>query len=169
VLPPLRARPREVPLLVRHFLDALCQQSGRPPLAVSSATLQRLAAHGWPGNVRELKHAIEYAAALVDGDTLEEWHLPDGILTDAAPADAPTATAPSEPAPAAAAPSASEPPGELPIAFRPISDELRDLERRRMAEALRACHGVQRRAAQLIGMPLRTFSVKLKQYGLKDG
>jgi two-component system, NtrC family, response regulator AtoC len=169
VLPPLRARPREVALLVRHFLDAVCRQSGRPPLAVASATLQRLARHPWPGNVRELKHAVEYAAALADGGTVEEWHLPAALLADVAPADGPVAAPPSGAASISSTVAPSEAPGGAPTAFRPVADELRELERRRMAEALRACHGVQRRAAQLIGMPLRTFSVKLKQYGLKDG
>jgi DNA-binding NtrC family response regulator len=50
--------------------------------------------------------------------------------------------------------------------FRPISDELRELERRRMAEALAASDGVKTRAAQLIDMPIRTFTLKLKQYKL---
>jgi two-component system, NtrC family, response regulator AtoC len=50
--------------------------------------------------------------------------------------------------------------------FRPIADELRELERRRMAEALSASGGVKTRAAQLIDMPIRTFTLKLKQYKL---
>jgi two-component system response regulator AtoC len=48
----------------------------------------------------------------------------------------------------------------------PIADELRELERRRMAEALAAAGGVKTRAAQLIDMPIRTFTLKLKQYKL---
>jgi DNA-binding NtrC family response regulator len=52
--------------------------------------------------------------------------------------------------------------------FRPIHDELRDLECRRMREALAAAGGVQKRAAELIGMPLRTFTMKYKQYGLGE-
>ena len=47
-----------------------------------------------------------------------------------------------------------------------VADELRDLERRRMTEALEASNGVQKKAAELIGMPLRTFRMKSKQYGL---
>ncbi len=52
--------------------------------------------------------------------------------------------------------------------FRPIADELRDVERRRMVEALAAANGVQKKAAELIGMPVRTFTLKYKQYGLND-
>jgi DNA-binding NtrC family response regulator len=50
--------------------------------------------------------------------------------------------------------------------FRPLADELRDLERRRIIEALDACDGIQTRAAAAIGMPLRTFTFRMKQYGI---
>jgi pSer/pThr/pTyr-binding forkhead associated (FHA) protein len=52
--------------------------------------------------------------------------------------------------------------------FPPIRDELRELERRRMREALAAAGGVQKKAAELIGMPLRTFTLKYKQYGFGE-
>ncbi len=63
------------------------------------------------------------------------------------------------PAATASAVSAGAPSG-----FRPIADEVRDLERARMIEALRATGGVQNRAAERIGMPGRTFATKLKRY-----
>ena len=50
--------------------------------------------------------------------------------------------------------------------FRPIEDEIRELERTRMIEALAATSGVQNRAAELIQMPLRTFVTKLKRYAI---
>jgi DNA-binding NtrC family response regulator len=50
--------------------------------------------------------------------------------------------------------------------FRPIAVELQELEERRMREALQAASGVKTRAAQLIEMPIRTFTLKAKQYGL---
>ena len=49
----------------------------------------------------------------------------------------------------------------------PLAEELKALERARIVEALERAHGVQKHAAALIGMPLRTFSAKLKQHGLK--
>lgn len=54
------------------------------------------------------------------------------------------------------------------VRFPPIRDELRELERRRMREALAAASGVQKKAAALIGMPLRTFTLKYKQYGFGE-
>jgi DNA-binding NtrC family response regulator len=62
-----------------------------------------------------------------------------------------------EPAPAA--------PGEG-AAFRPIEEEVRDLERTRMEQALARSNGNQTHAARLIGMPLRTFQAQVKQFGL---
>jgi DNA-binding NtrC family response regulator len=50
--------------------------------------------------------------------------------------------------------------------FRPIAEELREIERQRMADALVAAGGVKTKAAQLIEMPIRTFTLKLKQYKL---
>jgi transcriptional regulator with GAF, ATPase, and Fis domain len=53
--------------------------------------------------------------------------------------------------------------------FRPLADELRDLERRRIAEALAASNGVQKRAAELLDMPLRTLVLRIREYGLQRG
>ena len=69
------------------------------------------------------------------------------------------------PPPPAAEPVAAPPAGAT-ASFQPIAEELRDLERRRMAEALAAAGGVKTRAAQLIDMPIRTFAMKAKQYKL---
>jgi len=55
---------------------------------------------------------------------------------------------------------------DMPAGFRPIDEEIRALEMTRMHAALRATNGHQRRAADLIAMPLRTFQTKARQYGL---
>jgi two-component system response regulator AtoC len=144
-LPPLRSRPREIPLLARTFLEQACKQLGREVPSLDAAALAQLSAHAWPGNVRELRNAMAALAALHEGPTVDEVPL------GAAPQQAP-------PPPLAAGPRKS---------FPPLAEELRALERTRMVEALEASGGVQKRAAQLIGMPLRTFVLKAKQYGLQ--
>jgi DNA-binding NtrC family response regulator len=161
-LPPLRQRPREIPLLSRLFVAEACARAGRPALHISEATLYRLAAHSWPGNVRELKHTMERAVATAESDTIEPWNLPDR-MTGHAVATTPCieATNGNE---ATSDPAAS--PAPAPRRFRPIADELRALERTRMQEALEAAGGVQARAAELIHMPIRTFALRLKQYGI---
>ncbi|HEY5922799.1 MAG TPA: sigma 54-interacting transcriptional regulator [Kofleriaceae bacterium] len=141
-LPPLRNRPRELVLLAREFLDDARQAAKAPPLAFSAAAMEALARHPWPGNVRELKNEMEYVAATIDADVVQPWHLSERITGIAAE------------------------PTSAPKTSRRVADELRALERRRMAEALEASGGVQKKAAELIGMPLRTFRMKSKQYGL---
>ncbi|TWA58552.1 two-component system C4-dicarboxylate transport response regulator DctD [Azospirillum baldaniorum] len=67
-LPPLRERREDVPLLLRHFLDAAAARARRPAPPVDAAALARLAAHGWPGNVREMRNVAErMALGLGDG------------------------------------------------------------------------------------------------------
>jgi DNA-binding NtrC family response regulator len=148
ILPPLRERPREIALLARAFLDELDPRT--PPIQISVAAMQALMRHPWPGNVRELGNVISLIVATGVEDTVEPWHLPERLTQESGAA--------AEPAPAPAAPPTPQ--------FRAIADELRDLERRRMQQALDATNGVQRRAAELLQMPLRTFVWKLKRYGL---
>ena len=144
-LPPLRSRPREIPILAQTFLEQACRQLGREVPALDASALAQLSAHPWPGNVRELRNAMATVAALHEGPTIDE--VPLGLTQ--------------EPPPAA-------PPPQLPRkTFPRIAEELRALERARMVEALEATGGVQKRAAALIGMPLRTFVLKARQYGLQ--
>jgi two-component system response regulator AtoC len=156
LLRPLRSRPREIPLLARAFLEEACAREGRPPLDISAAAMELLCAYHWEGNVRVLKGVMERAAAMADGPVLEPSHLPDALQRKEPDASEPPSPS-KEPEPQA-------PPA--PRTFRPIAEELRELERQRMLEALEATGGVQKHAARLIGMPLRTFALKYKQYGL---
>jgi DNA-binding NtrC family response regulator len=161
ILPPLRERPRELPLLAQAFLAEACSRAGRPLLQLSAAAMGVLVAHPWPGNVRELKNVMEYAAVTAPGPIIEPSHLPASLGQPEPPAPEPTALQ---------AVGGGQPPVE-PRAdpartFRPLAEEVRELERQRMSEALEATGGVQTRAAQLIGMPLRTFTTKLRQYKL---
>ncbi len=156
-LPPLRDRPRDLACLSTRMLEEQCRAQGRAPLTWSVAAAQALFSYSWPGNVRELRNAVQYAAnsAPDDATEVETWHLPASMTRGAAAS-----------AVAASAPAASSEPASLESSttFRPIADEVRELERRRMVEALRATGGVQNRAAELIEMPLRTFATKLKRY-----
>jgi len=161
VLPPLRDRPREIGLLSRTFLAAVCAREGRPEPELSAAALRQLSSYRWPGNVRELKNAMEYVAATTFDDVIEPWHLPERIAPEA-----PVETTPALPAfvPPSGPATAVGPPSRQ--TFRPIAEEVRALERRRMEEALSASSGNQTRAAALLSMPLRTFVLKLKQFGI---
>jgi DNA-binding NtrC family response regulator len=152
IVPPLRHRKREIAVLARRFLADACAKNGRTPPSIAPSAMQRLLVHAWPGNVRELKNAMEFVAATASEATVESWQLPESVQGVApAEADASTGLLPSDAR-----------------AFRPIDEEVRELERMRMAEALAATGGVQTKAAELISMPLRTFVAKLKQYNLSS-
>jgi DNA-binding NtrC family response regulator/pSer/pThr/pTyr-binding forkhead associated (FHA) protein len=144
LLPPLDQRRCEIPLLAREFLA----RYGKPDIDISPAVMRRLQAHDWPGSVRELQKTIEYAAAMaVDRERIVVADLPPNLQ----PKDEPV-----EPVI-----------DEVPVEFRPIKDEVEALEKTRIRQALYAANGVKTRAAELISMPIRTFSAKLKQYGIE--
>ena len=147
-LPPLRDRPREIPIMARWFLDAARRAAGRGPASLSSEALQHLAAHPWPGNVRELKNCMAFLAATCAGDSIDAGQVQAHLQARLGTPPPGREQALAEPLPS----------------FRPIKQEVRELERRRMVEALRAAHGNQTLAAALIEMPLRTFVAKLKQF-----
>jgi two-component system response regulator AtoC len=154
-IPPLRDRARELPILAKEFLDDACSRCGRPPMEISYGAMQALSAYSWPGNVRELKNMMEFLAAATSESVIEEWHVTEHL--GASRRDGPSSWRPlDEPTPS--------PNSVVRHNFRPIDEEIRELERTRMAEALAAAGGNQTRAAELIAMPLRTFVAKLKLY-----
>ena len=71
LLPPLRARREDVPLLARHFLAILAAANDRPELTLTDAALARLTAHSFPGNVRELRNLIERLVILTSDARIE--------------------------------------------------------------------------------------------------
>ncbi len=71
LLPPLRQRSEDVPLLVRFLLDRFATRIGKSVDCVSQETMQRLIAYSWPGNIRELENVLERAVILATGPTLE--------------------------------------------------------------------------------------------------
>ena len=107
-------------------------------------TLAVLTSYAWPGNVRELKNLMDYLAATVVEDRLTVAHLPDRLRS------------------LSGAPRLGPEPGTIP-------EQVEALEARRMREALTATGGNQKRAAERIGMPLRTFVTKLGRYGRRRG
>jgi two-component system response regulator AtoC len=159
VLPPLRARRPEIPLLAHEFLAAACARLARPAMTITPGAMQQLISYEWPGNVRDLRIVIDVLAATVEDDRVEASDLPPqlgsgGAESESRPLPPTTVAAPQRP---------STPARE----FRPLADELDELMCTRMLEALAAAGGVRTRAAQLLDMPIRTFTHKMKQFGLK--
>ncbi|MBI4703487.1 MAG: sigma 54-interacting transcriptional regulator [Deltaproteobacteria bacterium] len=76
VVPPLRDRKLDVPMLVEHFVEVISRQTGRPMLIPSTETLDVLTRYPWPGNVRELRNVLEFAYVKCRGGTIGPEHLP---------------------------------------------------------------------------------------------
>jgi len=146
VLPPLRERREDIPLLAQHILLTR-RRPDAPRITLAPDALAALAAHDWPGNVRELENVIESALALARGDTLRAADLP--LPT----ADLPPPAAYARPtlgAPAAAA---------LPLS-------LAAYERAALERALFECGGDASSAARRLGIGRSTFYRKLAIHGI---
>jgi DNA-binding NtrC family response regulator len=78
-LPPLRERPEDLPLLIRHFVTLRSQQIGIPEKQLSSEAVDALLCYPWPGNVREIENVIERVLVLSDHDPIGVDDLPEQV------------------------------------------------------------------------------------------
>jgi DNA-binding NtrC family response regulator len=78
VVPPLRERREDIPVLARHLVAKAAKLTDRPPLRLPDDVIRRLVIHDWPGNVRELENALMRAVVLAGGDSLTPDHLDFG-------------------------------------------------------------------------------------------
>lgn len=78
-IPPLRARPEDIPLLARHFLQEISRRERMPVLRISDGALDALMQHDWPGNVRELRGLMRQLAWKAQGLSIEPYHLPPSL------------------------------------------------------------------------------------------
>ncbi len=76
VLPPLRERQEDIPLLAAHFASRCAEQLGRPTPVLGEEVVAHLQQHAWPGNVRELEHVIQQAVVLGDRDVIQVVDVP---------------------------------------------------------------------------------------------
>jgi len=66
MIPPLRSRRGDIPLLARHYVERFCRELGKPLMTITEESMEQLVSHNWPGNVRELANCIERAVLLSD-------------------------------------------------------------------------------------------------------
>lgn len=136
-IPPLRERKEDIPPLAQAILKRIARDLGRPHLRLDEITVQALMQHGWPGNVRELANVLERAAILAEGDTIHDVF-------------APTTTPPSD-----RSLHALHPP-----------QTLEAMERQAIQAALERHAGHRQKAAEELGIGLRTLYDKLERYDL---
>jgi two-component system nitrogen regulation response regulator NtrX len=97
-VPPLRERPDDIPLLVRHYIDFFSRENNTRPKRITPAAMDALQRHRWKGNVRELRNSVERLIIMTGGDTIDVADLPAVIRSpNAAPASRAAGGADGEP------------------------------------------------------------------------
>ena len=146
VIPPLRERMDDVPLLIRHFVEKYARDSEKEIRGVSEEAARILARYPFPGNVRELENVIERAVALCSGDVIGVDALPPTVLD----------------------PPERRSPRRLPLEGTNLDALVSEFEKSLLLEALEHSGGVKKKAAQLLGISFRSFRYRLEKLGL-DG
>ena len=140
MLPPLRERKEDIPLLAEFFLAQFSAEMRKPLEAVSAEALEILMAHDWPGNVRELRNVLERGAVLARGPIITPIELE---LVQ--PASAPSPLGSPEPA-----------------------DSLKDVERKHIISTLRQHRWNITRSAKALGIDRVTLYSKIKRYQIRE-
>ncbi len=142
VLPPLRRRQEDIPVLTQYFIVRAAQEYNRPVRGASDDVLALLAEFSWPGNIRQLQHVVERAVLLANGDTLQIADLPTELRQPPAETNATT-------------------PENLRDRFRERSYES---ERAMLVEALRKAKGNISKASRLSGLSRSQFYRLLRKH-----
>ena len=145
-LPPLRERLEDVPVLARTLLDDLNRKHGTQVTEIAPDAMELLRHHRWPGNVRELRNALERAVILAGEGTVLARHLPPAVVPASA-REAPVTTEAST--------------GFLVLMPGTTID---DAERALVRRTLIMTKGNKTRAAEVLGISLKTLFNKLKAY-----
>jgi len=96
VLPPLKEKKSDIPLLVSHFLNLFCREKKKDIITISDETLEIFMYYSWPGNVRELKNLIERLVVLSESAEITPKDLPKKLTTIKQPEILPEIDAPGE-------------------------------------------------------------------------
>jgi DNA-binding NtrC family response regulator len=162
-IPSLRERPADTLPLARYFAERYAKANGLPLRPLSPEAEGMLLRHPWPGNVRELENAIHRAVLLAEGSVIGtdaiELMAPAAVAAMAAPITAAMPEAPPLPtAQAAATPAAPRGASAL------VGRRMEEVERELILETLSHCLGNRTRAAEMLGISIRTLRNKLHEY-----
>jgi len=142
-MPPLREHKEDIPELVQTLLSEMNAKHGRQVAAVSDAVLNLFRNYAWPGNVRELRNTLERAVIVCEGAVVETKHLPPGF------GQSTIRTSP-----------------EDPDAVRlGVGTTVAEAEKLLILKTLEATSNNKTRAAEILGISLKTLHNKLKEYG----
>ena len=141
-LPPLRDHKEDIPLLVEHILRDVNAKHGRHVRGIGAEVMDIFMGHTWPGNIRELRNALERATIMCEKELITRACLPSefGKMAAKGPSDLST------------------------IKF-PVGTTVDAMERELILQTLGATGNNKTRAAELLGISLKTLHNKLKEYG----
>ena len=156
VMPPLRSRKEDVPALAHYFLRKFADSHDKKVEEISSGALIQLMNHPYPGNVRELENIIEHAVAVTGKNILTEDDLPQHVRNAPAPEfiDEQGERAPLDGA------------EDFFSKGRSLDLELETHEKNILLRALKRANGVQKKAAEILGINYRSLRHRLEKYDL---
>jgi transcriptional regulator with PAS, ATPase and Fis domain len=143
LLPPLRDRKEDIPLLAHHFLAKYSEENEKTGIELTADALDLMTDYDWPGNVRELENVIERAVVLTSGHRIDADLIPEHVRSS----------------PGFHIPRFVVPPEG--ISFK---DVITDVEKRLIESTLEAAGGVQKRAAELLRIKPTTLNEMIKRY-----
>ncbi len=149
VLPPLRERKEDIPLLFSHFLGKSNERNGKR-VQITPELLDFLISYSWPGNIREMQNLVERLVILAEGDRLTIHDLPSNLFIK----------------PRTEAGEAGESPSTPRFNASGSPKSLQDIERLEIEASLRRNGWVQVRAAKELGLTERQMGYRIKKYGL---
>jgi DNA-binding NtrC family response regulator len=152
VMPPLRERKEDIPILVRGFLRHFCKLNDKPFLELAPDAMDALLAYDWPGNIRELRTAIEHGVVMATRKQITLRDLPMAVRQSASPA-------------VAGLPGGVSPTEAFGEKTSPL--DLHQTERRLIAQALAATNGNITAAAKKLGISRRTLHRKINEMNLE--
>jgi DNA-binding NtrC family response regulator len=147
-MPPLREHKEDIPEIVDSMLKDMNEKHGRQVVGITDDMMARLMAYDWPGNVRELRNTIERAVILCGNGYLEPKHLPPGF---------------------GSRPAKHVPESVGNIVQVEVGTTVDEAERRLIMKTLESTNNNKTRAAEILGISLKTLHNKLKEYGSASG
>lgn len=153
-MPPLRERKADIPILGETLLWDLIRKHQCRVTGISPAVLNAFEQYNWPGNVRELRNVLERAMILAGEGAIEQKHLPE-FLRNRVSSDAPVVVSVAAAAACAAA-------GTV---HSPVGTTLAEAEKTLILNTLRYTENKKVRAAEILGISLRTLHNRLREYG----
>jgi transcriptional regulator with PAS, ATPase and Fis domain len=137
-IPPLRERPEDIALLARHFL-----KNGPKTAELSNMALHLLKNHAWPGNVRQLQNTLERAMVVAEDGLIDAAHFPKELTNGFS--------------------------RRMTDRIQPrmsLDEQLKEIEKGFIVEALQKTGGVQVKAAGILGINQRSLWHRIKKYGI---